>query len=301
MKWLAALALVLLMAVTLLNIVPIKGATDTVDISVNISETTIIEILPQSWSLVGVTIPNTYYNYSFMVENKGSTNITSIYADTTYPSSNPFGSGNATMYDAGNFLALKLNTSNTFYFANYVEYNDSQVWKFRWVKNWGCDPCDAKGMFRIAGNEYLWALKKGTNGDCANGTLWLSDTARTSETFGDVDLSTGGQTDIALQNASGDYGCADLGASAPAELQNYMVWVKPDCTQVVLVKYVPDTHAFADTESKCSNDVPLFQGTGVNALKPGEALEIDLRMTIPYGVRAGDLKTGTLTLTASGS
>jgi hypothetical protein len=275
-----------------------QSPADSVTVSVTIATRTWIDILPKSWTLTDVEPGTTWYNYSFTIENIGSTNITKIEANNSYPASNPFATGNASAYDAGNFLAIKLNTSNTFYFPNYVEYNDTDTWDFRWV-SW--PDSDARGRFRVAEREYLWAVKKGTNGDCANGTFAIGTSPKTYDTLGSTSL-----TSVTIINASGLYGCVDLNSlipNIPSDLNGYMLWVKPDCTQVALVKYNKEIGPFKDSQNKCNNDVYLFgpfDATSDEALQPGEVIQLDLRMTIPYGVRAGDVTRGTLWLTAYG-
>lgn len=298
MKKIAIFVLVLALLVATLASAQSSTNTATVDVTVDVTveSQTWIDILPEGWNLGTVNPATTWYNYTFEVENIGSTNITTIEANNSYPTSNPFAKGIAANYNAANFLALKLNSSTTFYFANYVEYNDTDTWDFRWV-TWPTTNVVSKGRFRIAGNEYLWALAHGgAVGNCTNGTIYIGTSPKTYDTLGDTDLSGDSHTLI----SGGTYGCWDVSGVA-AELNGHMVWVSLDCTQVALVKYNKDVGPFRDSGDKCTNDVYLFSGTGDAALQPGEVENIDLRMTIPYGVRAGAVSQGTLTLTASGS
>jgi hypothetical protein len=280
-----------------------------VTVNVNVSTQTWIHVFPNSWTLTQVnpgtdpTSPLT--NTSFTIENIGSTNITDLRAYVTNPSENPFATGNASKYNAGNFLAIKTGALTDYRFPNYLEFNDSETWDFAWV-TW--PTADAKGRFRIGKNEYLWAVAKGTNGDCANGTFYLSSVAKTSDTVGDTNLQ---DNFVTLTNASGAYGCINVSAPpfsvAPSDLVGHVIRVSPDCKQVALVKSVPSSHPlFVDPAlPSCSEgSINLLTGTGSaatgdDALQPGEVIPLHLRITVPYGVRAGDVYPGILYIVAA--
>jgi len=94
---------------------------DRANITVTINQKTIVDITPEimNFGLVDPGSTVTAYNVTdgtnnviqlsqFEIENLGSTNLTHVWLNVTQPSTNPFGTGNANLYDPGNWIAVNV-------------------------------------------------------------------------------------------------------------------------------------------------------------------------------------------------
>ena len=254
--------------------------TDTATFDVTVSSIVMIDIQPNSTSWTAYP-GNTTPAVDFSLVNIGSSNITSIYLTATEPSSMPFGTTTATNWDAGNFLEVSNDTGTTYYFVNRVEFNESDWPDYLTL------PSNAKavGRFRIADNEYFWALESGLV-NCSNGTIYIGTTPHTPSDSGDTNLTDNSHT--LQQDGSLTHGLVD----AKIGNQWYCIVVDADCTKVRMVKW---NIQYDEDAGKCTNDGYVYTGT----LLPGESFEIKVRARIPLGVASGDVTTGTLTVTAS--
>ena len=111
----------------------VTNSTDTATVGVTILNMTMIEIQPTAFVYTGL-YPGDVGNASheaqnftgFQIENIGSTNITRIWLNTTYPgtlgnaSTRPFGKGLKGEYDAGNFVVISKEGTNDYYYVNRV-------------------------------------------------------------------------------------------------------------------------------------------------------------------------------------
>lgn len=268
--------------------------TDTVTVSVSVAAQTIIDISPNSvsWSDIAPGSSSSVV-YNFTVENVGSNNISRVYAYTTFESSNPFGTGVPTNYDAANFLLIQNNdTASGFFFANRVEYNDSNTWNLRYLI---LPPgVDAVGRFRVAANEYFWALDgTGTPASklCTNGTIYIGSVAHNHTQLGDIDLT---DNFVSWTGDATKEGVLINAPASPAELANYAIFIKDTCDFVALYKWARPTGNPWIVDDQATNDQPLFLGT----LPPGANFKIDLQVKVPFGVAAGSVATGILTIHA---
>jgi hypothetical protein len=282
--------------ISILAIIPLALAsdTDTATVYVSVAAQTLVDISPNSvsWSDVAPGTSSSIV-YNFTVENIGSNNISTVYAYTTYEQTNPFGTGAPTNYDAANFLLIQNNdTASGFYFANRVEYNDSNTWNLRYLKL--PSSVDAVGRFRVAGNEYFWALDgNGTSADelCTNGTIYIGSTAHNDVNLGDVDLT---DNSISWTGDADKDGILIDAPSEPAELANYAIYIDDACDFVALYKWARPGGNPWNVDDQSTKDQPLFSGT----LYPGANFKIDLQVKVPFGVAAGSVKQGTLTIYA---
>ncbi len=151
---------------------------DTIQLWVTVAEKTMVDIQPDllAWQDVD---PGTQTDISqafgfpkeaVQIENIGSTNISYIWFNNSYPSSLPFGSGSSADYDAGNFAVIRMNQTNAdYFFINRVEYNESELIYLQLpvAGTW------AHGRFRSANHEWFWTINTitGTIAGFSTGTI----------------------------------------------------------------------------------------------------------------------------------
>jgi hypothetical protein len=273
----------------------VTAGSDTAVFDVNVGSKTWIDINPNSTSWNALDPGNTSTIKSFELYNIGSANITSIYASNTVPSSYPFRNDNSDNFNAGNFLGLSSDNS-TFYYANRVDFNESTdpapsyiILPTNWV---------SYGRFRAADEELFWALVGGDSIDrtnCTNGTLYLSDWPHTQLWTGDVTLSSGTTVTLSVTSASWGAGDITLGNVSDTSFgETYCLVVPEDCTNVSVVRYNMGVMPY-DAGGICSNDANFFSGQ----LGPGDETDMHVRAYVPYGVAAGNVAQGTLTVTTN--
>ncbi|MFB6100197.1 MAG: hypothetical protein ABEK16_02890, partial [Candidatus Nanohalobium sp.] len=148
--------------------------TESTNITVSVMSTSAIDIKPDTLDYNNVRVGNTrtQSNNSIgftgvQIENIGSEGIDKIWADATKPSVRPFATGNASKYDAGNFMMIKppnpnpaTPNVNTYHFINRREYNESN--KLTYIET---DPASLSatatkqyyGRFRAGDQWYFWS------------------------------------------------------------------------------------------------------------------------------------------------
>ncbi len=294
------------------------SANDTIQLWVTVAEKTMVDIQPDDLGWVNVD-PGTETNDSqlfgwsakkpaIQIENIGSTNISYIWFNNSYPSSMPFGSGDPGRYDAGNFVVIKRNSTggenNTYFFPNLVEYNESEIvyLVFPSTGNW------AHGRFRSANREWFWAIDT-SGGNCSNHIFKIGKDPHNQTQLGSVDLRTFDNTlkgtganpcreenltVTALSPYTGNnlWGYKDLYVGTNANYENYTVAVYWNCSSYVRAMFY-----------KWNMDAPGAQETATHpkyfydtTLKPGEFIIGNVKLRIPYGTAAGNI-TGALTVT----
>jgi hypothetical protein len=315
--------LLLMLGLLILPVVYAQGSdTDTVTVRVTVAPATYVDISPDEITWTNVNPgqgPEEYpdlINYTFEIENVGSNNITRIEAWNTVPSENPFASGVPTKYVATNFLVIDLNESNLaafqasaprrFRYAVRREYNDSTTWELRYLELPG--GVTSVGRFRLDNNEFFWAIVPNSTGGCGvNGTandgpkIYLGETPHNYTDLGDVDL-TDNYVDIGTLVSYEEYGysCVDVTSftTAPAELDEYMIYISPDCSYVELVEW----YVSRDSNDHCLADEYLWSKiAGDGDLEPGDSFSVDLAIRVPWGVVEGSVTPGTLTIKAYAS
>jgi len=282
-----------------------ENTTSTINITIQVAQKTIVVVDPDSLSWVGseaVEPGSEGVVKAIQIENMGSTNITYIWANTTYESSSPFGTGNASLYDAGNFVALsKTNgTGDYFFFVNRVEYNETHPDIYLTL------PANTAsyGRFRDGGNEYFWAVVPGTN--CTDGTFYIGKQPHTENSSGTTDLTncdatltdsagthdcrSGTLTTVSTGNYAGNWGYADLFVGPNSNYHNYTVAVSADCSKVMFYHWNMD----APGAQSANHPEYLYQST----LYPGGAIIRYVKVKVAYGTAAGNIKKGYLTIIA---
>jgi hypothetical protein len=294
-------------------------ANDTIRLWVRVSQKTMVDIQPTDLGWDGVQ-PGTETNASQLwgwptkkpavqIENIGSTNISRIWFNATYPSSNPFGTGSANRYNAGNFVVVKRNTSAAapYFFPNLIEYNESEMIYLVMPTVGGTW---AHGRFRAANKEYFWAVNT-TSGNCSRAQFRIGKTLHNATQLGTVDLRTCDATLItdgandcrqgtlartlsAPYTAGNIWGWADmyLGPNLAANRLNYTVAVYWNCSRTVKVMFY---HWNKDAPGAKDGALhPEYFSSTI--LKPGEHIIGNVKLRIPYGTAYGNI-TGSLTAT----
>lgn len=190
---LAVFSAFLLVSVLSLGVSDTKAAESKLDVQVNISEKTIVDIQPKSFSWgEGTTTVNPgsvagpeeeLNKYGrITIENLGSVNITNAWFNTTTPNTRPFGTGNPTNYDSGNLIALDSNTSTSDrnQYVGRLEYGldqpaDKDIIYLDTPSGWDY------GRFRNASNQYFWAVDDtGASLDTASFRIGINPQTETS-------------------------------------------------------------------------------------------------------------------------
>ncbi|MBN2101260.1 MAG: hypothetical protein JW716_00120 [Candidatus Aenigmarchaeota archaeon] len=257
---------------------------DEVNISVTVNQKTLVDVTPTSlvWSNVDPgsedLLDDDGYG-SIQVENIGSTNISYVFFNNTYPTTDPFGSGTNASYDAGNFVVLKRNSEsgvNAWAFPNRMEYNASQQIVYLTV------PAGYYyGRFRNASHEYFWAVDAGS-GECnATGRVFrIGIDEHNQSATGSVDFTNAAQyRQYSLDNADNNnaWGWAAINVS---NLNWTMcVAVKNTCDQAMFYRWNID----APGGSECGYAENFTSST----LTPGAWILANIGVRVPYGVHWG--------------
>ena len=275
-----------------------ENATKTISISVNVSVVTMVDISPDTLTWSGIPPGSVSSGLAIQIENIGSTNITNIWFNNTYPSSLPFGSADFSLHDAGNYVTIRRNqTGQKFYHPNRVEYNESEVIYLTLPAN-----TKTHGRFRGGNVEYFWALVDDPVGNCTNGTFYIGKQPHNKTQDGTTDLTNcdPSLTDVSgaqdcrsgALTASGQWGYADVIVGENNHHWNYSIAVFTNCEKVIFYHWNLDI----PTAPSTSFDESFYQGT----LYPGGKVIGNVKVKVPYGVPYGQ-KTGTLTVLVQSS
>lgn len=291
---LAALAFALALAPQYAN------AQSTFNVTVNISASSQITVIPTSLAWTQVSPGSTGAAKNVSIKNTGSLNITTleVSANTiTLESTNPLGSGDPTKYAATGLLLVQNATSGApQYLLGRLEWNlsgalASEIFPSLQA-NW------SHGWYRNASkNNYLWLLQNGTGGVCnASGTSFKIKTAPENDTAMKRDLTTevtsgdvcgGSAITGGGGKAWGVFNCA--GATNP--LNGQYVAAYYDCTKIYIYNYDKSNSAFPTVSS-----VPYLWS---NVITPGDETYMNVIAAVPLGTPAGDTTEGTVTITAA--
>ena len=294
-----------------LAVVDALNSTDTAVFDISVATQAAIDINPNSTSWSSINPGNYTEPVDFRLENIGSVNITEIWADTTNPSSNPFGTDNPTAYDVGNFIQISNDSGSNYYFVDNLDFNGTRL-------PYATYPSSnvAQGRFRFGEQEYFWAVVNQTApnipGGCASSpaggggtstTFYISSFPHNRTATGDTTLTD--NSVVVQNNTAGTWGMGNLPAitgltNSSSTTTGYCVAVNSACTQVRIFKYQKYIGSDpTDDTGRCTTDSGLYVATGTNAIAPGAGFNIKIRAAVPFGVSDGSLTTGTLTLKAT--
>jgi len=266
-------------------------------VAVNISSKVMVDITPSTftWSPVdpgGVGDNNTEANnyYAIQIENIGSKNITHVWFNASYPTSNPFGTGTNSA-DAGNFVVLSKNTSsNEFWFINRVEYNTTTELVYLRDPDGNMPPNASKyiyGRYHNASNEYFWMIDKVTNCN-ESATIYIGNTSHSKTQTGTTDFKDGDVESFSLFTYK-NYGYADIDTGP---LNGLCVAVTHDCTRVFFSKWNADAPFHLCSNVNYAYD---YNETGTpTPLVPGDSFAMNIKVHVPFGIYEGST-TGTIT------
>jgi hypothetical protein len=271
---------------------------DDVTIGINITQIVSIDVNPNTVNWTGLAVGETGTPQYFTVTNVGSVNVTDLRANITNDNSNPYGTGTASNYNAGEFVLLNT-TSAGFYYVNKKNWNESVPGEVTSPTDWteGADT-GYFGIVRTAsdgdvGQDYYYFTNMtGTSGNCVSATsvILLGKEPKNVTSTGSVDFSNSANYET-ISFGAGENG-ADFSASH--DLAGYCFMVSSDCSTVTMTRWNTDL----DSGAYCSNDASFFTGSD---LEPGSHTEFYLEPKIPNGVPDGDVSQGTLTIIATAS
>ncbi|MFH1834965.1 MAG: hypothetical protein ABH851_02120 [Methanobacteriota archaeon] len=274
--------------------------TDTISITVTVNEKTLIDISPTSlnWSYMD---PGSFgVEQGIVIENVGSTNVSYIWFNTTYPTSRPFGTGSNNSYNAGNYVRIRQNLSATnYYFIDRWEYNETPLIYLTEPAGY-----ETQGRLRVGDAEYFWyAANDGTQCNSTTATFYLGETAHNQTQSGTIDLSgcsdtlTAGDTDCrtgVFEGEDSGWGWADVVVGTVAGSVNYSVAVSEDCTTARFYKWNMD----APGATAATNTFADYFADTSSVLTPGETRVANIAVAVPFGVHAGPQMPGTVTVIA---
>ncbi len=271
-------------------------ASDNLSINVTVKNRTIVSIDP-SILVWPAEYPGNQSStiHQVGIENLGSTPIQYIWFNNTYPSSNPFGSGVASNYDAGNFVVVQAKGGGNYYFPARYEYNQSYTLVYVDIPSgW------YYGRFRNASHEYFWTVDA-TGGNCSqDGTLFrIGVNEHNATNTGSVDLDpSDGSSDsyyqyaLSYTNWNGqNWGYTAINVSAQNE--TYCVAVNETCDLAIFYHWAMDAPGAGSPP--CNETYAEYWSS--TPLNPGGALAANVTVRIPYGVMYGNVGLGYLYIT----
>lgn len=273
---------------------------DDVTININVSQTVSIDVTPSQVNWTQLNVGETGTPEYFTVTNVGSVNITALKANITSDSSNPYGTGSPSNYNAGEFVLLNSSSYGFFYVAK-SNWNET-------IPGGVTAPDDFTegngtgyfGMIRtssdgdVGQDYYYFTNRTAASGDCLTGSgeLYIGLLPKNVSSSGTTDFSSAANFETVTLDSSGIGNVSRAGF----EFDYYCVAVSAECSEVTLFRWYSDL----DTSGGCSNDVDFYDGTTPNELNPGENTWFWLEPKIPNGVPDGDVAQGTLYIIATG-
>lgn len=283
-------------------------ATDNSTVTVNVGTQTAIDISPSALNF-GTIEPGTEVNETtsgfthFEVENIGSNNITNVWANTSTPTTDPFGTGFASNYDVGNFIQIQpdneiagVASDNSFTYVNRKEYNESNDLSYITTPE-GTNQEWRYGRFRVGEQEFFWAVNTTTTGACETGDTDSDDLRvgvqpHNQTATGSVDFTTASEYDsYDLASGTTVEGVASSVTLSSATLDADRTYdVVANCgaeTYTYRSKFNPDV-AGEDLTATGGAAQYLLSGTAgsAEAFQPGEHFEVNVSVRLPQGVAA---------------
>ena len=292
-----AISIAFLFSMISTKVLAYGSANDTVDIILNVSETSQITLLPLALSWTGVGAGLTGGHKNITVKNTGSLNLTQIYSyvDTlTDETTNPYGTGNPSKYAVGGVLTIRNETDPTYFYLGRIEWNWTQdIPNHDWstVTN-----ATAWGYFTNLTDDYVWVLGNGTDGYCNNTATQFA--IEDDMDVGTMATRTPDKTTITLNGNDTNWTYFSVNR-ATSSLYRYCVASYYDCKKIYVYKF--DKRNSNPNFAVCTGNARyLYDGSGTEGpLMPGSTIILKVDPWIPYGTPAGDLITATLTLIAT--
>ena len=308
------------------------------NVDVNISKKTIIDIQPSSFSWgqgAGVDVgavagpENESNKYGrIQIENLGSENISKVWFNTSVPSQRPFGTGNSGAYDPGNFIALDSNDSTVTDFNQFVNRREFGIDKPGNSKDiiYLDTPADWDfGRFRTAGKEYFWTLDEGAGSvtdltgntfriginhhdQTQQGTTALDgpcsggDGSTGSNQCNEYTLSTTTPDSTTWAFTDVEVGALDDDGTSGREYCAVMNESEVTSNNRPSIYFIKWNKGFPGTDQgDCAQVTNYTVGgsSGTDALVPGDWITRNIRARIPFGVVSDQLNTGSMYVLAT--
>lgn len=281
---------------------------DNATVNVTVATKTMVDITPNEyvWDSVdpGAQGGHDSSKHRAQIENIGSTNISKVWFNATAPSSNPFATGNANNYDAGNFIALDQEGQNNYQFVDRVEFNETRELVYLTDTDGNSPPGTnhVYGRFRNTSFEYFWMIDMTGGTDCGSLVFRDGNTAHTQTQTGTVDFSDGASDyEEPTLNKGTTTTCladVDLGSSGDSYVavieNNTLTSTDP---KVHLTKWNAD---YTGITSQSNFDY-FWDNTQSGYLLPGNSTVAELNTYVPHGVADGEVSTGTLRAIVKGA
>lgn len=287
---------------------------DNSTVTVEVDSRTAIDISPNQLDYTngtivpGDSVRTTADSFSSVeIENIGSNNITYVWMNASTPADDPFGTGLASEYNAGNFMQINSTGEITgqaavddgFSFVNRKEFNESNDLSYVFTPNetW------RYGRFRSGDQEHFWAVAANANGECStesNG-FRVGRKAHNKTDTGSTDFTTASEYDAyTLTSVSGSqqYIAPGVNVTLPSgDNRTYDVLVQcGDPFSTIRTQYNPNANGTSDLTTEGGYADYMLDGTASEAaeLQPGEHFEVETRIEVPQGVASGTVSAGRL-------
>lgn len=336
-KNLAVLALVLVLTIGMASIATAEE--EETDAEVTVSEETAVDVKPDTlkYEDVGPGDQLTSSEQGFTaveVENIGSEDIDTIFVESTTPSADPFGTGDSTAYDSGNFIQVNtadedsdadIVSESEPHFATRVEYQELNQDAPSYIQadtdEAGVDTIEV-GRFREGGDEFFYTVnyEDGTSqGECdgtGDGFVRIGQTEHTSTDLGTFDftddgtdyveevIEEGGDTDdygtvtgieLEVDGQIREFDAAFNCNTVDEIIQSHSVRTRFDKD----VATPDDAGDLADIgEIDGASQFLLDTDTESNMLRPGASFTLNTGIEAPLGVAEGSIDTGFMTVRA---
>lgn len=294
---LIAMAVAFLLSSSKLPFKSLAATSNQTNVTVEISAVTKITVAPTNLTWYNVQ-PNSTGELKYLdIKNSGSNNITSVYAyvDTIdTETTNPIPTGDPTKYASTGLLLMNASTvNNEFYYVGRLDWNITPVGNGTKVDGppGSYGQANSWGYFRRFDGDYLWNISLGsgivindTHGCNSTGTVFMiEDEADDGRPLTRQPTRSGGTvTSIA------DWGIFGITGGI---LDGHCIAVHRTCEKIFIYNY-DKRSGFKD----CTNADFVRDAT----LTPGNQFTVYTTIWVPYGIPAGWLKSGWLTLEAWG-
>lgn len=338
----AKIATTFLVAVLSIGLLSTAAAEDTdeSEVIVDVSTETAVDMHPEQLSYSGITpgseaLEDDSGVAAVQIENVGSNSIDTVHMEATAPEETPFATGDRDAYDTANFVSIdvsnpedhtdlddSINAYDYPVFVNrkdfaevrdlsYIFVEDEEEWEY--------------GRFRVADEEYFWAVETSIDGSETDLELRVGTTAHTQSQTGTSDFGDGAEDYdtyqmTSVQDGSEDnptYWVPDEAVSIPRtdsgdetiaqeDWRDYDVVVQTDPgatggVYTVRSRFNEEVEGVDLTTEGSVTDY-IFNSDGASVLEPGDSFPVDVNVNVPRGVPSGDASSpGILTVVVTGS
>lgn len=306
------------------------------EVTANVTSTIAMDVKPESLDYPDLTVgqleQQSDRGFSGVeITNTGSEYIDQVWLGTSYPDTNPFGTGIPGDYNAGNFMAVKpdndtslniFGNDSVYHYVNRKDFADSNV---PTTINTPDDDTqvggvskknDYVGQARFGDQWIYWYIPTGTEDTCNGGSteIFIGTSPSDQSEMGSYDFTDSSQYesyDIAATGSS-RYGITNSSVTFNLENgesdQSYDVLTACNGNgdvqnpHIVMNKY---NVGFNETTDLVSEGVETTYLLDVSSsrpedmLQPDQSFTVETAMNVPRGVSAGEVGAGSLTVYAT--